>query len=121
MATNIDKALYQQPKGIETLAQDEEPIEIEIIDPEEVNIHAGSMELSIRPGEDEDTFGQNLAEELTESELTTLAGELSEDITNDLAHAVSRRSPTCRASSCWVCSTRSAQSRGMARVGCSTP
>ena len=84
MATNIDKALYQQPKGIEALAQDEEPIEIEIIDPEEVNIHAGSMELSIRPGEDEDTFGQNLAEELTESELTTLAGELSEDITNDL-------------------------------------
>ena len=85
MATNIDKALYQQPKGIEALAQDEEPIEIEIIDPEEVNIHAGSMELSIRPGEDdEDTFGQNLADELTESELTTLAGELSEDITNDL-------------------------------------
>jgi hypothetical protein len=85
MATNIDKALYQQPKGIETLAQDEEPIEIEIIDPEEVNIHAGDMELSIRPGEDdEDTFGQNLAEELTESELTTLAGELSEDIINDL-------------------------------------
>jgi len=84
MATNIDKALYQQPKGIEALAQDEEPIEIEIIDPEEVNIHAGSMELSIRPGEDEDTFGQNLAEELSDAELTTLAGELSEDITNDL-------------------------------------
>ena len=84
MATNIDKALYQQPKGIEALAQDEEPIEIEIIDPEEVNIHAGSMELSIRPGEDEDTFGQNLAEELSDAELTTLAGDLSEDITNDL-------------------------------------
>ena len=84
MATNIDKALYQQPKGIEALAQDEEPIEIEIIDPEEVNIRAGGLDLSIRPGEDEDTFGQNLAEELTESELTMLAGELSEDITNDL-------------------------------------
>jgi len=84
MATNIDKALYQQPKGIEALAQDEEPIEIEIIDPEEVNIHAGDMELSIRPGEDEDTFGQNLAEELSDGELATLAGELSEDITNDL-------------------------------------
>jgi hypothetical protein len=84
MATNIDKALYQQPKGIEALAQDEEPIEIEIIDPEEVNIHAGSMELSIRPGEDEDTFGQNLAEELSEGELATLAGDLSEDIKNDL-------------------------------------
>ena len=85
MATNIDKALYQQPKGIEALAQDEEPIEIEIIDPEEVNIRAGGLDLSIRPGdEDEDTFGSNLAEELSEGELATLAGELSEDIKNDL-------------------------------------
>jgi len=85
MATNIDKALYQQPKGIEALAQDEEPIEIEIIDPEEVNIRAGGLDLSIRPGdEDEDAFGSNLAEELSEGELATLAGDLSEDIKNDL-------------------------------------
>ena len=85
MATNIDKALYQQPKGIEALAQDEEPIEIEIIDPEEVNIRAGDLDLSIRPGdEDEDAFGSNLAEELSEGELATLAGDLSEDIKNDL-------------------------------------
>jgi hypothetical protein len=34
MATNIDKALYQAPEGIESLAQDAEPIEIEIVDPE---------------------------------------------------------------------------------------
>ena len=85
MATNIDKALYSAPTGIEELAQDEEPIEIEIIDPEEVNINAGDMELSIRPdGEDEDSFGANLAEELDEGELAILAGELSEDIKNDL-------------------------------------
>ena len=84
MATNIDKALYSAPTGIEELAQDEEPIEIEIIDPEEVNIHAGDLELSIRPGEDEDTFGANLAEELDEGELATLAGDLSQDTTNDL-------------------------------------
>jgi hypothetical protein len=87
MATNIDKALYQQPKGIEALAQDEEPIEIEIIDPEEVNIHAGDMDLSIRPGdedEDEDSFDANLAEELDEGELATLAGDLADDIKNDL-------------------------------------
>ena len=85
MATNIDKALYQQPKGIEALAQDEDPIEIEIIDPEEVNISAGDMELSIRPdGEDKDSFDANLAEELNEGELATLAGELADDIKNDL-------------------------------------
>jgi len=85
MATNIDKALFQQPQGIAAAAEQEEPIEIEIIDPEEVNIHAGDMELSIRPdGEDEDSFGANLAEELDEGELTTLAGDLAQDITNDI-------------------------------------
>jgi len=85
MATNIDKALYTAPTGIAAAAENEEPIEIEIIDPEEVNIQAGGMELSIRPdGEDEDSFGVNLAEELDEGELTTLAGDLAQDITNDI-------------------------------------
>ncbi len=84
MATNIDKALYSAPAGIEELAQDEEPIEIEIIDPEQVNIQAGDLELSITPGEDDDPFAANLADELSEGELATLAGELSEDIKNDL-------------------------------------
>ena len=42
MATNIDKALYTQPQGIEDLAQDQpDDFEIEIVDPEEVNIRAG--------------------------------------------------------------------------------
>ena len=85
MATNIDKALYQQPQGIAAAAEQEEPIEIEIIDPEEVNIHAGDLELSIRPdGEDEESFDANLADELDEGELSTLASELAEDIKNDL-------------------------------------
>jgi hypothetical protein len=84
MATNIDKALYQAPVSIEELAQDEEPIEIEIIDPEQVNIHAGGLDLSIIPGEDEDSFAANIAEDLSEGELATLASDLSEDITNDL-------------------------------------
>jgi len=33
MATNIDKALYQNPVGIEDASLNEEAIEIEIIDP----------------------------------------------------------------------------------------
>ena len=84
MATNIDKALNRAPVGIQQDAEQEEPIEIEIIDPEEVNIHAGDMELSIRPGEDEDEFGKNLAEDMDEGELSSLASELAEDIKNDL-------------------------------------
>jgi hypothetical protein len=43
MATNFDKALYQAPMGLEAAAQQEEPIEIEIIDPEQVNIDMGGV------------------------------------------------------------------------------
>ena len=82
MATNIDKALYQQPAGIDALAQDEEAIEIEIVDPEEVNIAIGDLEISIGEGDD-DTFSDNLADEVSESALQSMASELCSDIDND--------------------------------------
>jgi hypothetical protein len=83
MATNVDKGLYQAPMGIEQLAQDEEPLEIEIVDPEEVNIHMGDLDISIGADEDEDEFGQNLAELMDDGELQSIAGDLVEDIEND--------------------------------------
>jgi len=82
MATNIDKALFQQPQGIGELAQDEEPIEIEIIDPEAVNIDIGDVEISIRPGED-DEFNENLADTLDEDDIMAMASELAGDIEQD--------------------------------------
>lgn len=88
MATNVDKSLYQQPMGIDALAEDEEPLEIEIIDPEEVNIGMGGMELSIRPGdntEGDEGFGDNLAEQLDDGVLSKIAGDLSSDIDNDIS------------------------------------
>ena len=84
MATNIDKALYQQPTGIDALAQNEEAIEIEIVDPEEVNIRAGDLEISIGEGDD-DTFSDNLADEVSDSALQSMASELCSDIDNDKA------------------------------------
>jgi hypothetical protein len=83
MATNIDKALFQQPQGMESLAQDEEAIEIEIVDPEAVNIRAGDLEISMIAGEDEDEFSENLAEDMDEGALSALAGDLAEDIEQD--------------------------------------
>ena len=82
MATNIDKALFQQPQGIGELAQDEEPIEIEIVDPEAVNIEIGDLELSIVPGED-DEFNENLADTLDEDDIMSMAGDLAGDIEQD--------------------------------------
>ena len=83
MATNIDKALFQQPKGMEELAQDEEPIEIEIVDPEAVHIGMGDMSIDIIPGDEEDEFNMNLAEDMDADDLQSMAGDLSSDIDND--------------------------------------
>jgi len=87
MATNIDKALYQQPVGIDALAEQESPIEIEIVDPEEVTIGVDGMEISMTPDEDSDEegFDDNLAEYIKPSALQSLAGDLAGDIDNDKA------------------------------------
>ena len=87
MATNVDKALYQQPAGIDALAEDESPLEIEIVDPEEVNIGIDGLEISLKPGEEDDgeDFGANLAEDMDEGVLNSMSGDLSSDIDNDKA------------------------------------
>ena len=79
---NIDKSLYQAPAGLEELAQAEDAIEIEIVDPEEVNIRMGELEISIAEMENED-FGMNLAEVMDEGDLSLIAGDLEGDISND--------------------------------------
>jgi hypothetical protein len=81
MATNIDKALYQAPVGM--MESQEPDIEIEIEDPESVKIGIGGLEVEITPGDEAD-FDSNLAEEMDEGQLSTLAGELLEDYDNDL-------------------------------------
>ena len=78
---NFDKSLYQAPAGLDELAQAEDAIEIEIVDPEEVNIRMGGIDITIDP-QDED-FGLNLAEEMDEGEMSSIAGDLDGDISND--------------------------------------
>jgi len=85
MATNIDKSLYSAPQGIDTLAAQEEPLEIEIIDPEAVNIKAGPLEISIQPDGEESDFYANLADDIDAGDLDMLAGELTEAVGNDRA------------------------------------
>ncbi len=84
MATNIDKALYGAPMGIEDMAQDEAPLEIEIIDPEEVNIGIDGLEISLRPEEPESGgFDENLAEFLDSGFIEGLGSDLAHDIDQD--------------------------------------
>jgi hypothetical protein len=87
MATNMDKGLYAAPQGIEELASmlPEPDIEIEIEDPESVEISAGGIDILIEPGDDEDDdFNDNLAEHMSEDDLVSLASELLEDFTTDI-------------------------------------
>jgi hypothetical protein len=85
MATNMDKALYEAPQGLDQLGEAEEPIEIEIEDPESVRIQAGDVEIEIEPTDEDDEFSKNLAEDIPDDVLATLAGELIGDYESDVA------------------------------------
>jgi len=82
----IDKALYQAPMGLDQMLaqQGEQPdLEIEIVDPEEVNIHMDEMDIEIKKSKDEDKFNKNLAEDMDERELLMIASELIDDFEDD--------------------------------------
>ena len=85
----IDKALNQAPLGLDPSMMEEDPnnlpIEIEIEDPESVSIGIGDLEIDIEPEVDEDEFNKNLAEDMDERDLATLASELTSDYEDDLA------------------------------------
>ena len=85
MATGMmDKGLYQAPMGLADMV-DEEPIEIEIEDPESIDIHAGDIEIQIKPEkETAETFDANLAEYMDDGDLSGLAEELVSDFDKDI-------------------------------------
>jgi hypothetical protein len=87
MATNIDKALYAAPQGLEAMgAMDAPPIEIEIENPDSVDITMGDLEISLAPdAKGDDEFDKNLAEDMDEGELDALAAELISDFNDDLS------------------------------------
>jgi hypothetical protein len=84
MATGMmDRGLYQAPMGLPT--EDMGPdIEIEIEDPESVDINMGDIEVQLKPEkETADTFDANLAEYMDDGDLSGLANELVEDFDKD--------------------------------------
>ena len=79
----MEKSLYQAPEGIEALAGQPD-VEIEIVNPEEIHIEMDGLEIDMMHAQDED-WGKNLAEDIPESVLTTLAGDLLGDFEEDVA------------------------------------
>jgi hypothetical protein len=85
MATGMmDKGLYQAPMGLSDMA-DQQGIEIEIEDPESVDIHMGDIEVELSPDkETAEDFDANLAEFMDDSVLSGLANELVDDFDKDV-------------------------------------
>jgi hypothetical protein len=82
---SIEKSLYQAPVGLDSIVE-EEPIEIEIEDPESVTVGIGGMEIEIEPRkESADDFDANLAESMSEGELTEIAGDLLGEFDEDIS------------------------------------
>ena len=83
----IDKGLMQAPLGMDEDLPDAEMLEIEIVDPEEVTLSDGSVEITLVPGSDEDMetkFEDNLAEKLDEEELAKISFEIMELVDADV-------------------------------------
>jgi hypothetical protein len=82
----VDKSLMEAPQGIAAMAAEMEPIEIEIVDPEEVRIGMDGVVVELeksRPRADD--FDANLADFMNESELQSLASELIGQYEQDLS------------------------------------
>jgi hypothetical protein len=82
---SIEKSLYQAPVGLDSLSE-EPDLEIEIVDPESVTIGMDGLEIEIKPGnDDEEGFDDNLAEYLSEADLTEIVGDLLGDVQDDIS------------------------------------
>ena len=80
---SFDKGLYQLPQGLAAINDQEPEIEIEIEDPESVNIAIDGLEIEIR--EEEDEFDKNLAEDIGSQVLASLANDLISDVDSDIS------------------------------------
>jgi hypothetical protein len=80
----IDKSLYEAPEGLESLTAGDEPdIEIEVVDPEEMSIKIGDLE--IKMGGEDDDFDENLAEVLDGDVIQGIVSDLLEDYEDDVS------------------------------------
>jgi len=84
----IDKALNQAPMGLSDMNDptlDDGAIEIEIEDPEALDIHAPGFDFHMEKDEEDDEFSANLAEKVSEDVLATIAGDLIGEFDEDIA------------------------------------
>jgi hypothetical protein len=81
MANNVDKAVYAAPAGLES-DMDQADLQIEVVNPDEVNIEGPGFEMHMEQSEPE--FDINLAEEMSDNDLSALAYELMGEVDEDV-------------------------------------
>ena len=79
----IDKSLYEAPEGLESLDSGESDIEIEIVDPEELSITMGDMQITL--GNEIENFDENLAETLPDDVIANIVQDLISDFEDDVS------------------------------------
>jgi len=87
----MDKALYTSPMGLGALAdmgEEESPaLEIEVENPDSMTIGMGDIEIQLSPDkkeEGDEDFDANLADYISDAELSTLGTDLVEDFDKDI-------------------------------------
>lgn len=82
---SIEKSLYEAPMGLASLVS-EPDIEIEVEDPEALRVSVEGQEIfEMEKGDDAEDFNVNLADVMSEGDIQLIAGDLAEDIDNDVA------------------------------------
>ena len=82
----VDKSILQAPQGMmdEDLPEGA-ALEIEIVDPEEVTLSDGSVEITLIPEDEiENKFEDNLAEKLDEDVLSRISYTIMESVQGDI-------------------------------------
>ena len=81
----IEKSLYEAPEGLESLDTGEPDIEIEVVDPEELSITLGDMEITLGGGDEIEDFDENLAETLPDDVVANIVQDLISDFEDDVS------------------------------------
>jgi hypothetical protein len=80
----MDKGLYSAPMGIEEEMSGENALEIEIVNPDQVTLDDGSVEITLEEETAEGEFDANLADVMDEGTLSSIAEDLDDMLTADI-------------------------------------
>ena len=80
----IDQSINPAPLGLNSLLDEEPIMEIQIENPEGVQLNMDGVEIDLMPEDDEEGFDDNLAEYISQGDLQKIASDLIEMIDSDI-------------------------------------